>query len=589
MGNAFRSAWRGRPQQDLVGGLNAGDHGALAPTRSRLRTRIAPSCGGRRSEGRAWKRRVSPQRIQPPATRLVLGHRSFIEGGAIRASLIGRSWAGGTLVVSHPETTFIGTTARVRRRHAAMWAGPTVWGTRLMLVLSDVTAIVLSVLLASVLWTLVQPLADPASLRGLWPVALLFPVGFAFLGLYPAAGVSAVTELRRSSLLVSAVFASVLGGLFLSHEVAATSRGIFLLAWLLLLVAVPTGRAATRLLFARRPWWGMPALVLGAGSTAKLLIDSLERDPGLDLKVLGCLDDDREKWGRMVGGVPVLGRLVDAPRLQRVRRVRYGIVAMPGVDPERLSNVVRRHAHVFPHLVIIPNLFGLTSVGVGTRDLGGFVGLYNKQNLLLPHNRVLKRVMDLLLLVPALLVAAPLIALAALAVVLVSPGNPFYAQRREGHRGKPIAVWKLRTMRSNADAFLERHLQQNAAAREEWNRHFKLAYDPRILPVVGKLLRRTSIDELPQLLNIIKGEMSFVGPRPFPYYHLEQFGGEFRRLRTSVLPGLTGQWQVTSRGTADLAAQEQLDSHYIRNWSLWMDVYLIARTPWAVLFGKGAY
>jgi lipopolysaccharide/colanic/teichoic acid biosynthesis glycosyltransferase len=262
---------------------------------------------------------------------------------------------------------------------------------------------------------------------------------------------------------------------------------------------------------------------------------------------------------------------------------------MPGVRPERLEHMVRRYAHVFPHLIVVPNVFGLSSLGVGTRDLGGFVGLYNKQNLLLRHNRVLKRVMDLLLAIPMGLVALPAIGLAALAVFVVSPGNPFYAQRREGYRGRPVYIWKLRTMRKNADAYLERYLAEHPEARAEWESHFKLARDPRVLPGIGALLRRASLDELPQLLNILKGEMSFVGPRPFPYYHLEQFGEEFRRLRTSVLPGLTGQWQVTSRSTADLAAQEQLDSYYIRNWSLWMDVYLIARTPWAVLFGKGAY
>jgi len=144
-------------------------------------------------------------------------------------------------------------------------------------------------------------------------------------------------------------------------------------------------------------------------------------------------------------------------------------------------------------------------------------------------------------------------------------------------------------MRIDAEAFLERYLVERPSARVEWERHFKLAEDPRVLPLIGRLLRRTSIDELPQLWNILLGQMSFVGPRPFPYYHLQGFGAGFRQIRSSVTPGLTGYWQVTFRGTADLELQEALDTYYVDNWSVWLDLYILARTPGALLFGKGAY
>lgn len=466
---------------------------------------------------------------------------------------------------------------------------PNAFWTRSVLVASDLLSAGIAARVAVVLWTRAQPLADPAKFLQLWPLLLLIPAGYWLLGLYPAAGVSPVEELRRGTYFITAVFGSTLAALFLTRDITGASRGYLLLSWLLVVAAVPSARALVRLAFSQRGWWGLPAVVLGAGKTAEVLIEHLGANPGLDLKVLGCVDDDPLKRGSKVVGVPVVGRLVDAPRLQRIWRAKYGIVAMPGVEPHRLASIVQRHATVFPHLVVVPNAFGLTSVGVGTRDLGGFVGLYNKQNLLLRHNRILKRALDLALLLPLGLVALPVIAVCVLAIVAVSPGNPFYSQRREGRRGKPFRMWKLRTMRRDADAYLERYLEASPEARREWEQHYKLANDPRLLPVVGKFLRRSSLDELPQLANILLGQMSFVGPRPFPYYHLERFDAEFRRLRTSVVPGLTGQWQVTSRSTADLEAQERLDGYYIRNWSLWLDVYLLARTPWAVFFGKGAY
>jgi len=173
--------------------------------------------------------------------------------------------------------------------------------------------------------------------------------------------------------------------------------------------------------------------------------------------------------------------------------------------------------------------------------------------------------------------------------MIVSPGNPFYCQVREGGAGKNFRVWKLRTMYPKADRLLHAYLEANPDAKQEWSTHFKLKNDPRILSGVGNFLRKTSLDELPQLWNVLRGEMSLVGPRPFPHYHLEQFVDSFRKLRRSVKPGITGQWQVSARSDGDLAIQENLDTYYIRNWSVWLDLSLLGRTVLVVLNGKGAY
>jgi Undecaprenyl-phosphate galactose phosphotransferase WbaP len=270
-------------------------------------------------------------------------------------------------------------------------------------------------------------------------------------------------------------------------------------------------------------------------------------------------------------------------------RIRHLVVAMPGLKRERLLEILERHGGAFARVIVIPNLFGVASLWVTPRDLGGVLGLELRQNLLNPGARLLKRALDVALAAALAVPALPVIAAAALWIRRVSPGPAFYTQEREGAGGARIRIRKLRTMYPNSEEILDSHLAASPAAREEWGRRFKLRRDPRVLPGIGRFLRRTSLDELPQLWNVLRGEMSLVGPRPFPAYHLERFDPEFRALRSKVRPGLTGLWQVAARADGDLEAQRELDSYYIRNWSLWLELHILARTVAAVLAGRGAY
>jgi lipopolysaccharide/colanic/teichoic acid biosynthesis glycosyltransferase len=241
------------------------------------------------------------------------------------------------------------------------------------------------------------------------------------------------------------------------------------------------------------------------------------------------------------------------------------------------------------HMVFIRDdrLFPVERVKV--RNLGGVLGIEFRNELLRRPNQLIKRLLDIVLSSIGLIIALPVVASCALLIKLVSPGPIFFRQEREGLDGQPFRVWKLRTMYPNADARFAELLAQNPDLRRQWEQNAKLPRDPRLIPVVGALLRRWSLDELPQLWNVLVGEMSLVGPRPFPDYHLAMLSPDCKKLRRAVRPGLTGLWQVMVRSNGKIEEQERFDTYYIRNWSLWLDLYIMARTTAAVLMARGAY
>ena len=204
-----------------------------------------------------------------------------------------------------------------------------------------------------------------------------------------------------------------------------------------------------------------------------------------------------------------------------------------------------------------------------------------------PLAQWLKRAVDLAIALPAAALLLPLFGLMVLAIKAIDPGPAFYVQTRVGRDGREIRLFKFRSMFGDAERRLKEHLQANEEARLEWSRYFKLRDDPRILPHIGRLLRRSSMDELPQLWNVIVGDMTLVGPRPLPDYHAASFDPEFQRLRSSVTPGVSGFCQVFAR-RAELEEQKAHDLFYIQNQSVWLDLYILLQTVPAVLSGNGA-
>jgi Undecaprenyl-phosphate galactose phosphotransferase WbaP len=457
-----------------------------------------------------------------------------------------------------------------------------------LLVLGDLAALELALYFGYLTRQALLPVwpvsISPLQYEGLALGVLFFPLRYYLAGLYPGYGLGPVERVRLKVQLSFILFGILTAWDYLVQH-GNWSRGVLLATLAYALVFPPVTGALLRWVLVKAGCWGIPVVVLGAGETGSRLAATLRKEPGLGLVPVAFLDDREATWNTEVAGIPVLGSLARAQSL--ARRVRVAIVAMPWMRREKLTGLLQNLA--FPHVIVIPNLFGMQSLWITARDLGGTLGLELKRNLLLRRNQVIKRLLDYLLGLPLLLVSLPLIGIFAAWIKLVSRGPAFYIQEREGLGDSRLRVPKLRTMRLDAETALESYLAEHPKERREWDRFFKLKRDPRVIPGVGRLLRRTSLDELPQLWNVLKGDMSLVGPRPFPAYHISRFQEDFRKLRQSVLPGITGLWQISARSDGDLAVQQSLDTYYIRNWSLWLDLHILASTLHVVLTRKGAY
>jgi Undecaprenyl-phosphate galactose phosphotransferase WbaP len=453
------------------------------------------------------------------------------------------------------------------------------------LLLVDLLAIVGGGLLAVLIRAWANGVIDFDVYARLWAAPGLFVVAYAALGLYPAVAMGAAEELRRLTMTTTGVYLTLAASVFLAKEGEAFSRGALLMGWLATLMLVPLARGALRQLCARRDWWGTAAVVVGDGAVAAEVITRLHRDPGLGLKPVAILSDHPE--AKEVGGVPVLGTLTMSPLLGRDLHIPYAIVAMPPEESKVVLRLTERWGKLFPHLIIVPELFDGRIMWLTARDLSGLLGLEVRQRLLLPGPRLAKRAIDLALTIVGGLLILPLIVLVALLVRLTSRGPAFYGHTRIGQGGRRFKAWKFRSMVPDGDRILAAHLAAHPEAREEWARDRKLRRDPRVTGI-GAVLRKTSLDELPQLWNVIKGEMSLIGPRPIVQDEVQHYTHRFH-LYGKLKPGLTGLWQVSGRNDTTYAERVDYDSYYVRNWSVWLDLVILARTVWVVLFGRGAY
>lgn len=417
------------------------------------------------------------------------------------------------------------------------------------------------------------------------PLPVLSMLAFSIFGLYPGVAINPVTEVRNIVNATTITYLVVaVTSLCLRRESASYGTALFF-AWLSTVFFTLVARHTVRNWLHSKPWWGVPAIVIGDATATNLVARALRKNGSLGLRLIGALQQD-SKSDEIVD-VPVLGRLEMASTLASDHGIRYAILAMPGIPSSTLKSLVEQHLHSYEHLLIIPDMFGMESLSVGAKDLGGVLGLEVRQTRLHASKMIPKRAFDIVMALLIGIVTLPLMAIIYVCVRVSSPGPAFYGGPRVGRNGVSFTAWKFRSMVLNAEDALHREIAANPERKAEWQRACKLKNDPRITKV-GKFLRRTSLDELPQIWNILVGHMSLVGPRPISAYEILKYG-ESLEFYQRVRPGLTGLWQVSGRSDTTFDERISYDEYYVRNWSMWLDVYILSKTAHAVFLSQGAY
>ena len=357
-----------------------------------------------------------------------------------------------------------------------------------------------------------------------------------------------------------------------------SSRLWWALVWPLAMLCVPLGRGLARSLMRRAGVWQRPTLIVGNGPNAHEAVAALNSEPALGFAVVEFIDAAQASTAL----TKKLKQWAQVPGVQFVLALEHG-------QNDLREDLLRRLAHWKAEDVsVVPAMRGVPLFGT---DMSYFFShevamLKLRNNLRYWPARLLKRVFDLFAaLVLMVLGALPLL---YIALRIRRDGGPaMFAHQRVGQSGKVFPCFKFRTMQVDAEERLRELLANDPAARAEWEREFKLRNDPRITPI-GQFLRRTSLDELPQLFNVIRGEMSLVGPRPVIRAELARYGDDVDYF-LMVRPGMTGLWQVSGRNDTSYETRVYLDTWYVKNWSLWYDIAIMFKTIRVVLNKDGAY
>ncbi len=454
---------------------------------------------------------------------------------------------------------------------------------RVALAASDVlvAATAISLGLAAASADAVEALVRGWSNPALVYATLLWPAFAWWSGLYPGYGRAAHDELARSVRAAAAATVSLGFIAFALPGTAPLGTGAIVLVGVVAVVLAPLARLLTKQGLRSARLWGRPVVILGTGERAEQVARYLADHPGVGLHPIAAFGDP----GRRVGDLPITAGIDDAWDFLRDHAIHHVIVTPDAGRRIGYDEVLRRAEPALRFVQFVPDLHGVPASSVVAAPLGTSLGLQVRNQLASRTNRVVKRAMDVAGAAAILALLSPALLAIGIWIRFDSRGPALYLAQRVGRYGAVFRCVKFRTMHADAEARLEHLLAGDPALRDEYERFHKLTDDPRVTRA-GQLLRRFSIDEFPQLFNVLAGHMSLVGPRPYLVRELEQMGSE-RDLIVLARPGMTGYWQVEGRNDVTFEERQAMEAAYVRNWSVWWDLEILFRTPLALLERTG--
>ena len=470
------------------------------------------------------------------------------------------------------------------------------------LILLDGAAIGISLLLAYIMRIYALPVLLPSyfkpellveTIQSIWWLPLVLIACMTYEDLYQKRlPFWKEVEKTLKSCTLALIFSISL--LYLAKISGEISRTLIMITWLLTIILIPLLRYYGKLLLIKLNIWNKSVFIFGAGKTGELILKALAREHTMGYEIVGFLDDNNKlseithpSSGR---AIPVLGTFAEAGEIFSRYKVSEVIVAAPGMPAKQLVELTNRLQPMVNNVMLVPDLFGLSMNGIEVEYF------FDEQTLLLniknklksTINRFIKRTFDIVIGTFALVLCAPMLILLAVAIKINSSGPAVFTQKRLGQNGEIFTCYKFRTMYTDGDKILKTFLRSNDKAKEEWETFNKLKeHDPRITKV-GMWLRRFSLDELPQLINVILGDMSLVGPRPYLPRERKRMSNWAHDIHIAK-PGITGLWQVSGRNEVEFEGRLKLDTWYVRNWSLWLDIILMLKTLKVVMKREGAY